>query len=435
MLGHDVASTYFNQHETKISTASARALVRAWELDTKAGVTSTPVISRGRVYVLTTASDSETTGGVIAIDLATGAVIWQNAAARGYSSLALDAGILYAHDAGGVVRALDAENGQELWEYKTDDSPYLAGFSSPVVTKDFVLVGGSSLEETVTRPGESATFRGFVVALNKADGRPAWKKLTVEPPSNGAAIWSTLSVDEAAGVVFAATGNNYTGVASNTSDAFLALALAGNPSFLWTQQILAGDVVTVAQSNGNPEADFGANPILFEAGGRKLVAGGNKGGDFWVLDRSDGTILKKRNLGPSSAFKGGIFNSGAWDGSHLLVAVNGAKSAEPGSESAPSGKEATLFALDPLTLDIAWERQVAGPVYSPISVAGGVGFFGKNTTLQAFDTKTGEVLFEFPTEGTIATAPAVSEGYVIFGSGMSWIQAVSGTKYYALRVP
>jgi len=74
-------------------------------------------------------------------------------------------------------------------------------------------------------------------------------------------------------------------------------------------------------------------------------------------------------------------------------------------------------------------------VHGPISVAGGVGFFGKNTTLQAFDTETGDVLFELATEGTICTAPAIADGYVVFGSGMSWPLAVAGTKYYALRVP
>src|SRR5262249_25615710 len=152
------------------------------------------------------------------------------------------------------------------------------------------------------------------------------------------------------------------------------------------------------------------------------IAGGNKGGDFWVLDREKGEVLKQVNLGPGSANKGGFFINGAWDGKHLLAACNGATSTEPGSDpdATPgiAGNSAVLYALDPLTLDIAWSRQVKGPVLGPISVANGVGFFGKNTTLQAFDTDTGEVLFEFPTEATIATAPAVSNGYVVFGSGM-----------------
>ena len=433
-LAYDLSSTYWNKKETKVTKASAPALVKAWEFDTRAGVTSTPVISGGRVYVSTAPANVEQ-GGVIAIDLATGTQIWRNSAVSGSSSLALSDGTLYVHDVTGVVHALAADSGEPVWEHKTDDHASLVGFSSPVVTEDFVLVGGSSLEEVVVPPGESATFRGFVVALNKRDGSFAWKKHTVEPPSTGAAIWSTLSVDRETGTVFAATGNNYTGPASDTSDAFLALPVSGGADFLWKRQILAGDVFTSRQSNGNPEADFGANPILLEVQGRKLAAGGNKGGDIWVLDRSDGSLVKQRNFSGPSSFSGGIFNNGAWDGKSLLFVVNRAASTAPGSEPAEPSRVATLFALDPLTLDIEWERQINGPGFSPISVANGVGFFGKNTTLQAFDTSTGEVLMEFPTDGTIATAPAIANGYVVFGSGMPWITSTPGTKYYALKVP
>jgi polyvinyl alcohol dehydrogenase (cytochrome) len=430
-LAYDLHSTYWNKKETKVSKASAPTLVKAWEFDARASVTSTPVIAGGRVYVAT--SQGPTEGGVVALDLATGTEIWRNSSVQGFSSLALDQGILYLHDATGVVHALASENGEVLWNHKTDVNPHLSGFSSPVVTKDFVLVGGSSLEEVVVPAGESATFRGFVIALNKRDGSLAWKKHTVEPPSSGAAIWSTLSIDEVLGTVFAATGNNYTPPASNTSDAFLALPLSNGADFLWTNQILAGDVFTSRQTNGNPEADFGANPVLLEVGGRKLAAGGNKGGDTWVLDRSDGTVIAQRNVSPGSPITGGIFNSGAWDGTRLLFVVNQTAGTAPGN-GAP-GRAATLMALDPLTLDIVWERQIEGPGMSPISVANGAGFFGKNKTLQAFDTSTGEVLFEFSTEGTIGTAPAISNGYVVFGSGMPWISTTRGTKYYALKVP
>ena len=272
-------------------------------------VTATPVISGGRAFVSASTSDpaDPTKGGVIAIDLATGAQVWRNLTAAGFSSLALDAGVLYMHDAAGFVRALDVDDGHELWAHETDENPHLVGFSSPIVTKDFVLVGGSSLEEVMVPAGMSATFRGFVVALNKSEGSLAWKKYTVEPPSTGAAIWSTLSADEGAGVLIAATGNNYTGEPSDTSDAFLALPLADGTDFLWKQQILEGDVFTTRQSNGNPEADFGANPILFEIQGRKLAAGGNKGGDVWVVDRSDGSIVRQRNFGPRQLVEGRRF--------------------------------------------------------------------------------------------------------------------------------
>src|SRR5688500_18891599 len=58
-LAYDLSSTYWNKQETKVTKASAAALVKAWEFDARTGVTSTPVISGGRVYVATGPADLE----------------------------------------------------------------------------------------------------------------------------------------------------------------------------------------------------------------------------------------------------------------------------------------------------------------------------------------------------------------------------------------
>lgn len=426
MLGYDIGSTYWNQGETKITRKNASKLEKAWEFDTGAGVTSTPVVSAGRVYVAST--------GIFALDLQSGAELWRNADLSGNSSLAQSGGVLYLNDAVGVIHALKVDDGTEIWHYETPDTPGAAGFASPIVVADKVIYALSTNEEIIAQTPDKLVARGFVGAVTK-DGEFAWQKYTVEGDERGATIWSTPSVDETLGLVYGATGNNHGPPATTTSDAFVAVPLEGG-DFAWTQQIFEGDTWSSA-TPGTPDNDFGANPIVFDYDGKKLVAGGNKGGDFWVLDREKGTVLKKVKLGPGSEFKGGIFVSGAWDGRHLLTVCNGATSTEPGSEVVEAGTslEAVLYALDPLTLDTVWARQIVGPAFGPITVANGVGFYGKNTILQAFDTDTGDVLFEFPTEGTIATAPAISNGYVVFGSGMSWFQAVRGSKYYALKVP
>jgi polyvinyl alcohol dehydrogenase (cytochrome) len=427
MLGHDPGSTYWNQTEKKISTTSAPNLTKAWEFDfgTGASVVATPAISGGKVYV------QSQLPAVSAIDLASGKELWRNSDIGGTASPTIENGVLYINDGAGVVHALDANaGGKELWKY-TPDETWIVGFSSPVLTKDYVLLGTSGLEEVTGIPSGTAQTRGYAFALHKKDGTLAWKKFTVDPPSTGVGIWSTLSVDEAAGLVVAGTGNNYTGVASDTSDAFLGMPLdqpVDGAAFLWHPQIFQGDVFP---RGTGPDGDFGANPILFDVGGQKLAAGGSKKGDVWVIDRTTGSVIKQRNLGPGSSSKGGIFVNGAWDGKSLLFAANGATSTGPGSE----GTGAALFALDPLTLDVNWERQIGGTAWGMISVANGVGFFGKDKTLQAFDTATGAVLLEFPTEASIATAPSVSDGYVVFGSGMSWLGSTAGTKYYALKVP
>jgi polyvinyl alcohol dehydrogenase (cytochrome) len=423
MLGYDVRSSYWNQAERRISKKNVKNLKLAWSFDVGAPPTGAPVVVGDRVFV--------NAQGLFAIDANTGAQIWKNDAIAGSASLAYENGVLYVHDNVASLRAVNADTGQELWSVGTAEAPSTIGFSSPIVTKEYVLLGSSSAQELVLQAGETATFRGFVIAIRK-DGSVAWRKYTVEPPSNGVGIWSSVSVDEDAGMVFAGTGNNYTGPASDTSDAFLAIRLSGEGDFLWKHQAFEGDVWVARQQNGNPDYDFGANPILIDVEGRKLVAGGAKSGNFLVLDRTTGALLQERNLGPGSTFKGGIFNNGAWDGKHILVACNGAQSEAPGSEPAEPATSSVIFALDPLTLEIIWERQINGITFSPITVANGVGFIGKDKTLQAFDTSTGEVLFEFATEATIASAPVVANGRVVFGSGISWLVGNRGTKYYAL---
>jgi polyvinyl alcohol dehydrogenase (cytochrome) len=422
MLGYDLSSTHWNRGETKISRDTASRMKIAWVYDAGPGamVTGTPVIADGTVYLVS--------NGLTALELATGALLWQTAGIQGTSSLALSDGVLYFYDESSIVHAFRAADGAELWQHSTTDIAGSSGLSSPVVTKEYVLVGSANSEETLRPPG-GPQFRGYVDAIRK-DGTIGWKKFTVEGPARGVSVWSTVSVDEALGLVYASTGNNHGPPATETSDAFLAMPLSGSSGFRWTQQSQFNDVWMLGGSG--PDADFGANPVLFDVRGRKLVAGGNKGGDFWVLDRESGNVVKRINLGAGSAFVGGVFVAVAWDGARLLTVCNGATSTEPGSEPAPAGSTAVLYALDPLTLDTVWARQVAGSAYGRITVANGVGFFGKDATLQAFDTETGAVLAEFATEGTIATAPAISDGHVVFGSGLSYIGSTAGTKYYAL---
>lgn len=426
-LAYDTTSNYWNKAEKAITRENVKTLKEVWTFDLNSSPTCTPVVVKDRAYVLAQ--------GVFAIDLKTGTQVWKNEDIAGAAPMAYRDGVLYAHDVAANVHAIDAATGKTLWSTPAN-KPFAAGFSAPVLAGDYVLVGGSSSEELLRAAGEDAVFRGYIAAYNIKDGSNAWTKYTVEPPSNGVGIWSTLSIDQEAGIIIAGTGNNYTGQASETSDAFLALPLSGTGDFLWQPQIWQGDVFTVRTiGNGNPDSDFGANPVLIDVGGKKLAVGGCKSGRVWSVDRTNGQVLKQRTLGNPNAFKGGVFNSGAWDGKHYLVVINGTESTGPGSEQADASERATLFALDPLTLDIAWERQVKGPAFSPITVANGVGFFGKGSTLQAFDTATGEVLFQWESEATINTAPVISNGRVFFGSGMPWIQTKPGTKVHALALP
>lgn len=413
MLGRDYGSSYTNPVESKITTESAHELGQLWEFEARGQVYSTPVVVDGVVYI-------SSTGGLYSFDGTTGDILWQITDFGATSSLAYDEGILYSHDFGARLRAIDAATGEELWEVKTDTHALAAGTSSPIVFERYVIVGLSSNEIV----SEGATFRGGVAAFDKHAGEQIWRDYTANPPHNGASVWSTVAIDTEARVVFAGSGQNYTGEAGPNSDALFALDLDTGER-LWTTQTVEGDVFTPINPRG-PDADFGANPILLEAAiqgeMRPLVVAGQKNGMFWALDRATGDIVWQREIGPGSPLTGGVLNNGAYDGERILVANN-------------SGGNGVLFALNPSDGAILWERPLPGWVWAPITTANGVGFVASDTDLYAFETETGADLFVFSTEGTIACGASIVDGRVHFGSGMQHIVGTASRKFHVLALP
>ena len=84
---------------------------------------------------------------------------------------------------------------------------------------------------------ECCKFRGSVVALDAATGKIIWKGYTIaEEPKptrkndagtqmygpSGAGVWSAPTIDEKRGLVYAATGDSYTIVPTDATDAVVA---------------------------------------------------------------------------------------------------------------------------------------------------------------------------------------------------------------------
>jgi polyvinyl alcohol dehydrogenase (cytochrome) len=435
MLGHDHRSSFYTE-DAKINVESARGLRVAWTFDAGAYVASTPAVADGVVYI-------QSPRGTFALDAATGAERWRNAAVGGTSSPTIVDGELYVNDGGSVLHRLDPASGEELWRAAIDPHPAAAGFSSPVVAGELVIVGSASVEEVSA--AEGATFRGGMVAFDRDTGAERWRHYTVEPPYNGASLWSTVSIDDERGLVYGTTANNYTEEASTTSDSIFALRVeTGEP--VWTRQLTEGDVFTIPNPRG-PDYGFGTNPILFEAmvdgEMRALLGAGQKSGMFWVLDRATGEVVWSRQVSGGSALIGGVFNNGAYDGERIIVAGNNGTSDGAGSEPSNGRSRAlgaartttsVLMAIDPSTGDILWERQLPAWVWGPITIAGDVGFVSADNTIQAFDVRTGEKLAQVETEGTIASGASIANGYVYFGSGLAYLGTTNGTKVYALSV-
>lgn len=437
MLGHDIASSFRNAQESALSPTNVAQLEEAWSFEAPGNVSGTPAVVDGRVYVLAN-------GGTFAFAAATGELLWENRDVGGTSSPTYDDGTLYVLAGPAVLRALDAETGDELWQAQVDGHPQAAGFSSPVVAGDLVIAGSSSSEEFGSA---NPTFRGGVVAFDRETGAAVWRHDTVDPPFNGVSVWSSVSVDLEAGAVYATTGNNYTGEASETSDSIFALDLETG-ELLWNTQLREGDVYTI-QNPQSEDSDFGTNPILFEAEvageTRQLVAAGQKSGDYWALDRTTGEVVWHRKVSGGSALIGGVFNNGAYDGERIIIAGNNGTSDAPGGEPANGESEtglggatvgtSVLTALDPSDGAVLWERQLPAWVWAPITLAGGAGFVSAESELQAFDTATGEKLFSFKTNGTITSGAAVAGGRVFFGSGLAYFRTTQDQAFYALALP
>lgn len=436
MLGHDLASWFYNPDETAISPETVPSLTEAWTL--RATVNGTPAVVDGTVYVLSVT-------GLYALDAETGAELWSDGRISGTSSPSYANGRVFALDSGAILYAFDADAGTELWHAAVEDHAYAAGFSSPIPANGLVIAGSSSREESSS--GDELTFRGGVVAFDAESGAEVWRHDTVEPPYNGVSVWSSVTVDTEAGLVFGSTGNNYTGEASDTSDSIFALDLETG-DLVWNTQLSEGDVFTIPNPQSE-DTDFGTNPILFEAeiGGetRALLGAGQKSGVFWALDRETGEVVWSTAVSPrGSPLIGGILNNGAFDGERIIVAGNNASSDAPGGEPASGESEplgaatvptSVLQALDPATGDVLWERQLPAWVWAPITLANGVGFVSAENELQAFDTSTGEKLFSLKTEGTISSGAAIAGGRVYFGSGLSYFFTTPGNTFRALALP
>ena len=411
MMGFDARNNYYQPHETRISVDNAASLHERWRFKIAGYPPGSPVVAEGRVFVMAT-------GGTYAIDLNTGDEVWELLSVSGTASLAYADGVIYAHSADAKLWALNATDGAVIWGPVATNPSQLRcdGTSSPIVAVGKVLVGHSCGLPEVTGGDDQTAARGGVEAFNAGDGSQAWTYWTVpESGENGAMVWSTVSVDVEAKVVFAGTGNNYS-VAGGSSDAIHAIDLETGER-KWMQQVRSDDVWSLrgtATVTGE-DTDFGANPILADVDGRKIVVDGDKGASFWALDRETGEILwSYEGLSAThSPNYGGVLNNGAFDGDHFYVASN-----EP-------PMQAQLHVIDPSDgSDVVEPQSVGASVWGALSVANGVLFVPANSVLQVRNAKTLDMITSFDTGGTIvAGSAAIADGHVIVQSGLQYVFA------------
>lgn len=158
-----------------------------WKRD-DVGTRSTPIVMRGKLYVLARANPQTPLEGerVVCLNAQTGETIWENRfnvwlsdvpdTRVGWSSVVGDpeTGHVYALGVCGYFQCLDGETGQTLWsnamhEYFGMVTTYGGRTNFPVIFEDLVIVSGLT-----TNWGEQARPAHRLVAFDKRSGEIIW---------------------------------------------------------------------------------------------------------------------------------------------------------------------------------------------------------------------------------------------------------------------
>jgi len=399
MYGQDATNSR-NGGASGPAAAAVPTLQQAWRFTgTDGDFTGTPAVSGGRVVA------GSSGGTVYALDEATGALLWSrdfNQPING--SMAVAGGrvlVPLATTSQPSLVALSVADGSPLWTTVLDTQLDSETFSSPVVSGPTAYIGTSGGVGENTNA--TAHVRGSVVAVDVATGAVRWKTYTVPPGYDGGAVWSSPSVDAAAGKVYVSTGNAYHSPAANTTDAVLQMD-ATTGAITNHFQVTAGDVNQAQSQVNGPDWDFGASPNLFTGlNGTPLVGAGQKSGLYWAFQRATMAPAWAALAGlPGDT--GGIIGSTAWDGTALY---------------GPDTTLGEVWSISPLLGTPRWlafdqDKQH----FNPVSVAAGVVYSSNSDGfLVARDAATGATLAKLALGAPAWGGVAVSDGAVFAETG------------------
>jgi eukaryotic-like serine/threonine-protein kinase len=345
-----------------LSSAPSRLDYVLWDRDLGAReIDATPAAAYGKLFVATR-------NGTLALDVGTGATIWRNALARGFSSPAVFDNSVIVGTMNGTVVRLNATNGNVQWEARLLGQTSFSGItSSPKVAFDRVYIG------TFNETGGA----GDVAALWVSNGTVAWRHAT------GSVHYSSPAVG--GGTVYVGVMGSY-----NTTS-----QVGFDPPY----GVIALDAEGGHEKWFFPTSDsVAASPAI--AGSRLLVPA--KDGTVYAIDRANGTLDWKAavdaGISSPAVFRDTLFvGGGTFGGSGRVVALAVANGS------------------------MEWSFTPNGPVQGSIAYADGRLFFTTNTaagTVYALNATTGGVTGSFtpaPAE-YILDSPIVAHGTLFVGS-------------------
>ncbi len=444
--------------------------------------TGQPTIIGDRIFLTTEV------GIIYCLNAQTGCTYWTmnaGAAVRAAMSVGpLPAGApakfaVYFGDEKSTVQALDAATGKLLWKTKVEDHLLSRITGSPLLYKNRVYVPVSSFEETAGRDVkyECCKFRGSIVALDAYTGKILWKSYTVQDEPKpfkknssgtqmygpaGGAIWSAPTIDLKRGVIYGATGNSYTDVATGHSDAIMAFDLKTG-KVKWANQVTPKDNFLVGcrqpgvgncPEEAGPDYDFGSSAILRTLpDGKQVLVAGQKSGVVYALDPdNNGKILWQVRIGNGGAL-GGIEWGFAADEENVYVPVADVSGAarKPGITALKIATGEKLWHVPAPPAKCSWgttrcnNSQSAAATVIPGAVFSGTA----DGHLRAYSTKDGSIIWDFDTAETKYDAingmkakggaldgggPTIAGGVLYVNSGYGRLVGYPGNLLLALTV-
>lgn len=307
----------------QIDDTSVKDLGLAWffDLETERGIEATSIVVDGVMY--TTSAWSI----VYALDARTGVLLWTydpgvkkavslhaccDAVNRG---VAVWEGQVFVGVLDGRLVALDAATGEVNWEVVTVDQskPYTIT-GAPRVIKGKVLIGNGGAEYGV---------RGYLGAYDASSGELVWRFYTVpgdpelgfenaamemaaktwngkwwELGGGGGTVWDAMAYDPALDLLYFGVGNGTPWNREIRSpgggdNLFLSSIVAVRPDtgkYVWHYQTTPGESWDYTATQHIILAD-----IEFEGKLRKVLMQAPKNGFFYLIDRTDGSLLSANN--------------------------------------------------------------------------------------------------------------------------------------------
>jgi alcohol dehydrogenase (cytochrome c) len=263
---------------------------------------ASPLVVDGVMYV------SGPDGKVWALDAKTGQELWRYKHASPYDvslccgnvnrGVAVGHGKVYLYTLNAHIVALDAATGEVVFDRTNGDvRAGESGSVAPLIVKDMVIVGSAGGEFGV---------RGHLDAFDAQTGERRWRCYTVPKPGEpgsetwpadgeawqrgGANCWVTPTYDPELELLFQGTGNpapDFDGGVREGDNLYTDSTIAvdvNTGEIRWHYQFTPHDLWDYDSTMEN---------LLFDApDGRKLLAHADKNGYFFVLDRTNGELVR-----------------------------------------------------------------------------------------------------------------------------------------------